>query len=65
MPACQPICFGYMPKTNQIAGKAYRTSLDSKIEDLKPSLACPEHTRNYFFSRKFDLDKRQKGQRST
>ena len=30
MPARRPICFGYMQKTNQIAGKAYRTTLDSK-----------------------------------
>ena len=31
-----------MPKTNQIARKASRTNLDSKIEDLT-------HTRNDFF----------------
>ena len=29
------ICFAYMPKNNQIAGNAYRTSLYSKIEHLK------------------------------
>ena len=61
MPTRRQICFGYMPKTNQIAGKkAYRTSLDSKIEDLKPVSACPKHTINDFISQKFDLDKRQK-----
>ena len=41
MTARRPICFGYMPKTNQIVGKAYQTSLDGKIEDLKPGSACP------------------------
>ena len=41
MLAHRPICFGYMTKTNQIAGEAYRTSLDSKIEDMKPGSACP------------------------
>ena len=46
MPACQPNCFGYMPKTNQIAGKAYHTSLESKIEDLNPGSACPAPTKN-------------------
>ena len=60
MPASWPICFGYMPKTNPIAGNAYQTSLDSKIEDLKPGSACPAHTRNDFVSQKLDLDKRQK-----
>ena len=40
----QPIYFGYMPKTNQIAGKAYQTSLYSKIEHLKPGSACTAHT---------------------
>ena len=48
-----------MPKTNQIEGKAYRTSLDSQIDDLKPGSACSAH-KNFFFSRKFDLDKRSK-----
>ena len=33
-------------KTNQIVGKAYRTSLDSKIEDLKPGSTCPAPTKN-------------------
>ena len=54
------ICFGYIPKANQTARKAYQTSSDSKIEDLKPGSACPAHTRNYFFPPKNDLDKRQK-----
>ena len=49
-----------MPKTNQIAAKAYRTSLDSKIEDLKPGSACPAPTKNEKKIRKFDLDRRQK-----
>ena len=60
MPAHQPIYFVYMPKTNQIVEKAYQTSLDSKIEKLKPGSACLAHTRNDFFSKKFGLDKRQK-----
>ena len=60
MSANWAIWFGYMPKTNPIAGKAYQTSLDRKIEDLKPGSACPAHTRNDFFSQKFDLNKRQK-----
>ena len=38
--ACpRPICLGYMPKTNQIAGKGYRTNLYSKIEHLNPGSA--------------------------
>ena len=35
-----------MPKTNQIARKAYRTSLDRKIEDLKPGSTCSAPTKN-------------------
>ena len=49
--------FGYMPKTNQIAAKVYRTSLDRKIEDLKPGSACPAD-KKLFFSQKIDLNKR-------
>ena len=45
-PTRRPICFGYMPKTNQIAGTAYRTSLYCKIEDLMPGSACPAPTKN-------------------
>ena len=60
MSANRTIWFGYMPKTNRIAGKAYQTSLDRKIEDLMPGSTCPAHTRNDFFSQKFDLKKRQK-----
>ena len=60
MPARKQICFGYMPKTNQIVGKTYQTSLDSRIEDLKPSLACPTPTTNENQIWKFDLDRRQK-----
>ena len=37
----------------------YQTSLDSKFEDLKPSLACPASTIKVFFL-KFYLHKRQK-----
>ena len=32
MPARRPIYFGYMPKTNQIVGKAYCTSLNWRSE---------------------------------
>ena len=39
-------CFGYMPKTNQIARNAYQTSLDSKIENMKPGSACPVPKQN-------------------
>ena len=46
-----------MPKTNQITGKAYQTSLDGKIEDLKSDSAP---TKNEKKIRKFDLDRRQK-----
>ena len=60
MPTRWPICFGYMPKTNQIAGKAYQTSLDSKIEDLKPGSTCPTPTKMRKQIGKFDLYRRQK-----
>ena len=60
MPARQPICFGYMPKSNQIVGKAYQTTLYSKIEDLKPGSAFPAPTKNEKKTRKFDLDRRQR-----
>ena len=62
MSANRAIWFGYMPKTNQITGKAYQTSLEHfrKIEDLKLGSACPAHTRNDFFSQKVDHNKRQK-----
>ena len=46
MPSNWAICFGYVPETSQIAEKADQTSLDSKIEDLKPGLACLEPTTN-------------------
>ena len=49
MSANRAIWYGYMPKTNPIAGKAYKTSLDKKIEDLKLGSACPAHTRIFFF----------------
>ena len=48
-----------MPETNQIVGKASWTSLDSKIEDLKPGWDCPAHTRNNFQKQ---FDKGQKPQ---
>ena len=41
---CPPVgqvSFGYMLKTYQIAGMAYRTSLDRTIEDLKLSIGLP------------------------
>ena len=50
MPAHRPICFGYMPKTNQITGKAYQTSLDSKIEGLRPCSTCQSQTKNGILS---------------
>ena len=50
-----------MPKTNQIAGTAYRISLYCKIEDLKPGSACPAPTKNEKKIGEFDLDRRQKG----
>ena len=64
MPAHRPICFGYMPKTNHIAGKAYQTSFYRKIEHLKPGSACPAPTKNEKKRPKFYLDRRQnvKGQ---
>ena len=37
---------GYMLKTNQIAGKAYPISLESKIEDLNPGSTCPAPTKS-------------------
>ena len=40
---------------DQIAGKAYRTSLYKKIEDLKPAQLQQKNIR------KFDLDRSQKG----
>ena len=47
------ICFGYIPKTNQIAGKAYQTTLYSKIEHLKPGSACPAPTKKIKKNKKF------------
>ena len=47
MPTSRLINFGYMPKTNLITGKAYQTSLNSKIKVLKTSSACRETTKNF------------------
>ena len=46
MPTRRPICFENMPKTNQIGGPAYQTSLYCKIENLKPGSACQAPTKN-------------------
>ena len=54
------IWFGYTTKINSIPGWAKQTSLDTKIEDLKPRLAYPASLESVFLSRKFDLNKRQK-----
>ena len=43
---CSANLFWIYAKTNQIAEKAYRTSLHSKIEDLKHGSACPAPTKN-------------------
>ena len=39
--------------------KAYQTSLDRQIENLKPGLACRAPTKFVMFFQKFDINKRQ------
>ena len=48
-----------MPKTDQIAVKAYRTSLDRQIEHLKPGSTCPAPTKSEFVLENLTLIKDQ------